>query len=151
MQGVAEPLNALNEDRRRADIEDRLQRAADIDRQQEHQVHHQQEDRHAQPAVEDHFIQHIGQAVGHRLLRVADRVAQGGDGLVARVGDHQRRVFLLLLLQRLNGRRQQRDGGAGQPVAVDVALQHLQCQPAALHRRQRLRHGVAQRGDRFQQ
>ncbi len=40
------------------------QRAADINRQQEHQVHNEEEDRQAEEAVEDHFIHRRGKAAG---------------------------------------------------------------------------------------
>ncbi|MNG78484.1 hypothetical protein D3C79_370630 [compost metagenome] len=100
MQGITDPLDALNKDGRRTEIEDWLQCAADVDRQYEHDVHHQQEDRHPQPAVEDHPIQHLRQAVWQRQFGVADRIADSGDRLVAGIGNHQRGIFLLLLLQR---------------------------------------------------
>ncbi len=42
VQGVTQPLNTVNKDRDRAGVENRLQRAADVDGQQEHQVHNKE-------------------------------------------------------------------------------------------------------------
>lgn len=96
VQGVTQPLNAMHKDRDRAGIENRLQRAADVDRQQEHQVHDKEKNRQPEEAVEDHFVHRGGEAAWFGGQGIADGVANGGDGLIARVSDVQRRVVDLV-------------------------------------------------------
>ncbi|CNU07264.1 Uncharacterised protein [Salmonella enterica subsp. enterica serovar Bovismorbificans] len=45
MQRVANPLNAMNKDGDGTGIKQGLQRAADVNGEQEHQVHHEQKNR----------------------------------------------------------------------------------------------------------
>src|SRR5471032_3244606 len=87
VQGKTNPLHALNENRSGTNIENRLQRTADVDRQNEHQVHHQQENRYAEETVEDHAVQHLRQFIRRGEVRVADFSTQLGNGLIARIGD----------------------------------------------------------------
>ncbi|CAJ1271356.1 hypothetical protein JRT4AKPX_JRT4AKP_05468 [Klebsiella pneumoniae] len=131
VQGVTQPLNAMHKDRDRAGIENRLQRAADVDRQQEHQVHDKEKNRQPEEAVEDHFVHRGGEAAWFGGQGIADGVANGGDGLIARVSDVQRRVVDLVAEIR-QGDIQFIGGVAGIGPAVNIALQHLQTQPAPL-------------------
>ncbi len=131
MQPVANPLDAVDKDSRRAAVENRLQRAADIYRQQEHQIHHQHKHRQPEEAVEDNFIQHGGQAVRFRRQAVADGVADGGDALIACIGNQQGRVFDSLRQPAAHVFQLIRSA-SGKGLTVDIAFQHLQRQPAAL-------------------
>ena len=121
----------MHKDRDRAGIENRLQRAADVDRQQEHQVHDKEKNRQPEEAVEDHFVHRRGEAARLGGQGVADGVANGGDGLIACVCDMQRRVVDHVAEIRQSN-IQFIGGVAGIGPAVDIALQHLQTQPAPL-------------------
>ena len=75
MQGVTYPLNTVYEDRDRTGVKNRLQRATDVNREQEHHVHHQQEDGQTEEAVEHNLIHRRRKAAGLCGKGVADHVA----------------------------------------------------------------------------
>ena len=124
MKRVANPLYAVNKDSDGTGIKNRLQRAANINRQQEHQVHNEQEDRQAEEAVEDHFIHRRGKAAGFGGEGITDRIANGGNALVAGIGDMQRRV-IQLFAQIRQGYVQLVGGVSGEGAAINIAFKHL--------------------------
>ncbi|CCK16313.1 hypothetical protein BN136_2323 [Cronobacter universalis NCTC 9529] len=131
MQGIADPLQPVNENRHGARVENRLQRAADVNGEQEHQVHHAEKDRQAQKTVENNVIQRGREAVRLGGEAVADGVANRRNALIAGVNDMQRRIVKLAFKLCLNV-REPRGGIARHAVAVDIAFEHLQPEPAAL-------------------
>ena len=124
MQGIANPLNTVDKDSHGTGIKNGLQRAADINRQQEHQVHNEQEDRQAEEAVEDHFIHRRGKAAGLGGKGVTDRIANGGNALVTGIGDMQRGVIHLFAQVR-QGHVQLVGSVTGVGAAVNIAFKHL--------------------------
>ena len=131
MQGVTHPLNPVYKDRDGTGVKNRLECAADVDGEQEHHVHHQQEDRQTEEAVEHNLIHRRRKAAGFCRQRVTDHVADRGDSLVTGIGDVQRRV--VQLVAETGHRRVQficRMSGIG--AAIDIAFQHLQAEPLAL-------------------
>ena len=143
VQSVAQPLNAVDEDSHRAGVENRLQGAADVDSQQEHQVHHKQEYWQTEEAVKDNFIHRRGEAAWLSGQGVTDGIAYRGDTLIAGIGDIQRRI--VHLAAQVGQRQIQFVGGvAGKGAAINIAFQHLQPKPAALTQRHISRHRLRQ-------
>ncbi|MNS78689.1 hypothetical protein D3C72_1123140 [compost metagenome] len=124
MQGVAQPLQAMNEDRNRANIEQWLQRTADVDGEQEHHIHHQQEDRQTEETVQNDFIHRCGETARLGGQGIADHFANGRDTLIARIGDMQRRI-VQLVAQACQRHLQALCGVASVAPAIDIAFQHL--------------------------
>ena len=87
MQRIANPLNTMDKECHGANIKQRLQRAANVDGKQEHQVHHEQENRQTEEAVEDNFIYRGGETA--RLCRqgITDGIADSGNALVTCIGN----------------------------------------------------------------
>ncbi len=139
MQGVAQPLNTVNKDCHGSDIKQRLQCAADVDSEQEHHVHHQQEHRQAEKTVEDHGVHRPGKAAWLGGEGVAGYVANGGDALIAGIGNVQGRVVQFIVQPRKGGIQILR-GITGIGAAVDIAFQHLQAEPVTLFERHAVRH-----------
>jgi hypothetical protein len=54
----------VDEDRDGTGVKNRLERAADVNGEQEHHVHHQQEDRQTEEAVEHNLIHRRRKAAG---------------------------------------------------------------------------------------
>ncbi len=122
MQRIAKPLGAVNKQRRRTDVEQRLQRAADIDRQQKHQVHHQQKDGNAEPAVQHNAVELLRQLMWRGEMLVADGDAQRGKLLITRGGDRHGGIERQLAIQRRQPLQRQLPYLL---TAVDVAFQQL--------------------------
>ena len=87
MQRIANPLNTMDKECHGSNIKQRLQRAANVDGKQEHQVHHEQENRQTEEAVEDNFIYRGGETA--RLCRqgITDGIADSSNALVTCIGN----------------------------------------------------------------
>ena len=95
--------------------------APDVDGEEEHQVHHQQEDRQTQPAIQDDPVEPLGQPVRLRLLVVADRRTDLADQPVARIDDRQLGLLAAALARLFQGGGRQ----AQRRAVEDVAFQRL--------------------------
>ena len=117
--------------------------AANLDGEQKHQVHHQQENRDAQRAVQDYAVDALGQIL-------ADFAAQGNGfaaGAVGKVITGAGKEDVGIRAQRARaGARLRAQFLARNGVREFVAFQQIQRQPARRHRRL-FRH----RGNRRQQ
>ena len=149
VQRVANPLNTMDKECYGANVKQWLQRAADVNGEQEHQVHHEQENRQPEEAVENDFIYRGGETARFCRQSIADGIADSGNALIARIGDVQRRI-VHSLAQACDGGIEILRGITRICAAVDIAFQHLQAQPAALFERHIFGHRVGE-GIRFLQ
>ncbi|CCJ99879.1 hypothetical protein BN130_2607 [Cronobacter malonaticus 507] len=131
MQRIADPLQTVNEHGYRTRVENRLQRTADVNGEQKHQIHHAKKDGQAQKTVENDVIQRGREAVRLGGEAVTDGVANRRNALIAGVNDVQRRVVKLAFKLRLD-LREPCGGVARNAAAVDIAFEQLQPEPAAL-------------------
>ncbi|CCK04204.1 hypothetical protein BN129_2962 [Cronobacter sakazakii 701] len=144
MQRIADPLQPVNEHGYRTRVENWLQRAADVNGEQKHQIHHAKKNGQAQKAVENDVIQRGREAVRFGGEAVADRIANRRNTLITGVNDVQRRVVKLAFKLRLD-LREPCGGIARDAAAVNIAFKHLQGEPAALLEGEFVRHRRRQR------
>ena len=126
------------------DVKQRLQRATDVNGEQEHQVHHEQKYWQAEEAVKYDLIDRGGEAAWLCGQGVADGIADGGNALVTCISNMQRRIVHCFTQASQRGIqilcRITRVG-----ATVDIAFQHLQTEPATLLLRHLFGHRVSQR------
>ena len=125
--------HAVDEDGAGRDVEEVDKSAADVDGEHESQIHHQEEDRQAEHAVEDHLVDLVGQGlaelggVGHDVGRqpideAVAGVGQGDIGIFAEVGGERLLVALQFFAQL----------AIDQGDVLGVVLEQLHGQPVGL-------------------
>ena len=90
---VVHAPQALDKNRTRQDIEKVNKSAADVDGKQKHQVHHAQENRHPQPAVENDAVNFVGEVAARLSCPLGGLFGQVLDEPVAAIGDQNIDIF----------------------------------------------------------
>ena len=112
--------------------------AADVNRENEHQVHHEKEDRDAEPAVQNNLVDLIGDGRAHVTLVVQHLFADRADELIAGIGNSDIQVFAIVLNRTLQFRQIVRDI-RGQFRSEFRVFEHLRGRPAGVLRAGRLK------------
>ena len=90
---------AIDNNRAGENVEEINEGASEIDRQQEHQIHDEQEDGDAEQATEHHLIDPLGPCLG-QATHMADHVLGKAIGkAIATIGDQQVRVLAAFIRQ----------------------------------------------------
>ena len=93
---LTEPVNghAAHED-----IEEVNEGSAEILREEEHHVHHEQEDRQTEPAVQNHVVDLVGDGCGNFAFALNRLFSDAGHKLVTGIGNGDIKVTVKFLVQ----------------------------------------------------
>ena len=129
MQTICCLLYTSNQHTAHENIEEVGKCAADVNRENEHQVHHEKEDRDAEPAVQNNLVDLIGGGRAHVTLVVQHLFADRADELIAGIGNSDIQVFAIVLNRTLQFQQIVRDI-RGQFRSEFRVFEHLRGRPA---------------------